>query len=185
MSYLSIAEAVHFLLQGKTIAYPTEAVFGLGCLPDNSTALEALLNLKQRDRQKGLILIANSIEPLLPYIDFSSIPPQQWEKIQRSWPGPYTWVFPATHRVLSQVRGQFDSVAVRVTAHPVASALAERLGGPLVSTSANLSFSPPYKKAEEVLLNFAGKIAGVVDGALGLDLQPTTIVDALTGRIYR
>lgn len=185
MNSLSLAQGIKYLQQGKIIAYPTEAVYGLGCLPEDPLVLDALLRLKQRDPHKGLILIAHTLEFILPYIDLSNIAIERWERIKRSWPGPHTWVFPATDRVLPQIRGQYETVAVRITAHPVASALAHGLQGALVSTSANLSTQGPCRSESEVWQQFEGKIAGVVKGELGSNLNPTTIQDALTGIIYR
>ncbi|MFT4725078.1 MAG: L-threonylcarbamoyladenylate synthase, partial [Colwellia sp.] len=60
--------------QGGIIAYPTEAVFGLGCDPDNLLAIEKLLSIKNRSPEKGLILLAANYSQLLPYIDDSKIP---------------------------------------------------------------------------------------------------------------
>ncbi|MFI4937359.1 MAG: L-threonylcarbamoyladenylate synthase [Candidatus Berkiellales bacterium] len=182
---LSILQGATCLRQGKVIAYPTEAVFGLGCCPQNPTALTKLLQLKQRDPTKGLLLIASDIAQILPYIDRSTLSAAQWDRIEQSWPGPYTWVFPATQKVLPLIRGQFDSVAVRVTAHPIASALAKAFEGPLVSTSANRSSQSPFQTAEEIIDAFGESIAGVVEGSLGGEGKPTTIQDALTGQIYR
>jgi len=83
------------LNQQQVIAYPTEAVFGLGCDPDSEQAVEALLALKRRPREKGLILIADNYQQLLPYIDDSQLSEQRLEEILACWPGPVTWVMPA------------------------------------------------------------------------------------------
>ncbi len=68
MSSLQVNEAVRILRQGGVIAYPTEAVYGLGCDPDNHQAVEKLLAIKQRSRDKGLILIAADFQQLRPYL---------------------------------------------------------------------------------------------------------------------
>lgn len=184
-SAISIEQGVAYLQQGKVIAYPTEAVFGLGCDPANASALQQILDLKQRPWHKGLILIASAVEQLLPFLDLTSIPTTRWETILASWPGPYTWVFPASAEVLPLVKGQFASIAVRVTAHPIASALCHQFGRPIISTSANLAEQAPCKTTIEVFQQFDRKIVGVVAGEVGTALQPTTIQDALTGKIYR
>ncbi|OZB81712.1 MAG: tRNA threonylcarbamoyladenosine biosynthesis protein RimN, partial [Halothiobacillus sp. 13-55-253] len=105
------------LSQGGVIAYPTEAVFGLGCDPLDAIAVERILTLKQRDWRKGLILLAANLEQLHPWISLS---PEELAKISAHWPGPATWVVPASQNTPDWITGGRDEVAVRVTAHPVA-----------------------------------------------------------------
>lgn len=185
MSLLTIEEAVACLHRGEIIAYPTEAVFGLGCCPQNEIALSRLVALKERSPNKGMILIASDVSQILSYLDLSQIPAQKWLQIQTTWPGPYTWVIPASAAVQPLVRGSFNSIAVRITNHPVASALCRAFNGPLISTSANKAACEPYKKGDEVLSYFGSKVAGVVEGEVGDAKAPTTIQDALTDEIYR
>ncbi|ESF22812.1 tRNA(ANN) t(6)A37 threonylcarbamoyladenosine modification protein [Salmonella enterica subsp. enterica serovar Tennessee str. TXSC_TXSC08-21] len=89
----SIAAAVDLLNKENVIAYPTEAVFGVGCDPDSETAVTRLLALKQRPVDKGLILIAASFEQLKPYIDDSILTAAQRKAVFDCWPGPVTFVF--------------------------------------------------------------------------------------------
>lgn len=185
MHSISIIEGSEFLKQGKVIAYPTEAVFGFGCCPHNEKALEYLLKIKQRSPKKGLIVIASEVHQLLPLLDLSVISSQRWKEILKVWPGAYTFVFPASDKVHSLVRGEHASVAVRVTAHPIASQLCETFGGAIVSTSANEASLPPFKNAHEIYHHFGEKIAGIVCGEVGNALSVTPIHDAITGHIYR
>lgn len=83
----AIAAAIAVLKQEKVIAYPTEAVFGVGCDPDSETAVTRLLELKQRPVDKGLILIAASFDQLKPYIDDSMLTEAQREAVFARWPG--------------------------------------------------------------------------------------------------
>jgi L-threonylcarbamoyladenylate synthase len=181
----TIEHAADALKQGKVLAYPTEAVFGLGCDPSNELALKALLEIKQRAKNKGMILIASNIAQVLPYINLAQVPKEKWEQIQQIWPGPFTFVFPVSTRVHALVKGQYETVAVRVTAHPVARDLCEAFGGALVSTSANVSNDEPLKEGEKVFELFGTSIAGVVEGIVGGLLKPTTITNAITGEVYR
>lgn len=182
MQYLT--KAVASLRGGRIIAYPTEAVFGLGCDPLQSQALASLLQLKKRDPSKGLILIAHTFECLQPYLDISEIPPEHLKQILASWPGPYTWIFRAKSTISPMLRGRFDSLAVRVTAHPIARGLCEAFGGPIVSTSANPEGLPPAKNAAEVEQYF-GQQCDIVEGQIGDLAQPTSIRDALTLKMIR
>jgi L-threonylcarbamoyladenylate synthase len=178
-----IATAVRALRAGGLIAYPTEAVWGLGCAPQNRAAVERLLDLKRRDWRKGLILIAADVEQLEPYIDVPSR--MAWRRASTSWPGPSTWVFPATDFCPPWISGDRDSVAVRVTAHPVARALCAAYGGALVSTSANRSTEPPARSAAQVRIGLRNRVDVIVPGLLGGLDAPTIIRDAANGHILR
>lgn len=182
---LLIDQAVTCLKQGKIIAYPTEAVFGLGCDPHNLQALEQLLQLKQRSAHKGFILIASHIEQLLPYLALEELPSGRWNEIIAQWPGPYTWICPAKSAVSPLLRGDHATLAVRVTAHPVAKALCEQFEGAIVSTSANLSTQMALRTSTDVIQLFGAQIAGVVVGELGGSHNPTSIRHAITGELLR
>ncbi len=90
----AIAAAIDVLNEERVIAYPTEAVFGVGCDPDSETAVMRLLELNSV-RLMGLILIAANYEQLKPYIDDTMLTDAQRETIFSRWPGPVTFVFPA------------------------------------------------------------------------------------------
>ncbi|PTF27312.1 L-threonylcarbamoyladenylate synthase type 1 TsaC, partial [Staphylococcus epidermidis] len=109
----AIAAAIDVLNEERVIAYPTEAVFGVGCDPDSETAVMRLLELKQRPVDKGLILIAANYEQLKPYIDDTMLTDVQRETIFSRWPGPVTFVFPAPATTPRWLTGRFDSLAVR------------------------------------------------------------------------
>jgi len=175
---------VAVLKNEEVIAYPTEAVFGVGCDPDSERAVNRLLTLKQRPVEKGLILIASSFSQLTPYIDDSMLTQQQRDTVFSRWPGPVTFVFPAKSSTPRWLTGRFDTLAVRVTDHPLVIALCEAFGKPLVSTSANLTGLPPCRNTHEVQLQF-GQDFPVLDGATGGRLNPSEIRDALTGELFR
>jgi len=180
----SVAHAVDVLKNEEVIAYPTEAVFGVGCDPDSELAVTRLLTLKQRPVEKGLILIAASFEQLKPYIDDSMLTSAQRENIFSAWPGPVTFVFPALPTTPRWLTGRFDSLAVRVTDHPLVIELCNHFGKPLVSTSANLTGLPPCRTSEEVVAQF-GSDFPVVIGETGGRQNPSEIRDALTGERFR
>ncbi len=119
MANFELSNALNALRTQGVIAYPTESVFGLGCDPDCETAIQKILDLKQRPAHKGLILIAANITQLINYADFSSLTKTQISAIQETWPGPFTWVVPVQKNLSKLISGDFDSVAVRVTTHPI------------------------------------------------------------------
>jgi L-threonylcarbamoyladenylate synthase len=177
--------AVKCLTQGEVILYPTEAVYGLGCDPDNQQAVEALLAIKQRPVEKGLILIADNYGQLLKYVDDAKIPMDKRADIFSSWPAAITWVMPASKNTPKWLTGQFDTIAVRVTNHPTVKRLCQEFGKPLVSTSANLTGQETVMSIEQAKAQFAEQVGFYVDEPLGGNTQPSTIKDAMTGKIFR
>jgi L-threonylcarbamoyladenylate synthase len=178
-----IAHAVAALHRGGVIAYPTEAVWGLGCDPDNDEALARLLRLKQRDPAKGVILVAASIAQFAPWLE--GLPLELHAPLVASWPGPNTWLVPDNGRSHGLVRGAHDRVALRVSAHPLVVGLCEAFGGPIVSTSANIASEPPAMSAEEVRGVFGDGLDAIVEGELGGLERPSTIRDLVTGQLMR
>ena len=167
------------------IVYPTEAVYGLGCDPDSEAAVMKLLDIKQRPVEKGLILIADNYGQLLKYVDDDKIPMDKRADIFSSWPAAITWVMPANKSTPKWLTGQFDTIAVRVTNHPVVKQLCQEFGKPLVSTSANLSGQDPVLTLEEAKNTFGDKVSAYVEGALGGNTKPSQIKDAFTGKLFR
>lgn len=184
MNWWHIHQSVRAMRQGGVIAYPTEAVWGLGCDPFNEEALERLLYLKSRPRHKGVILIAASVaqvEPLLRHLD-----PALRQRVEATWPGPVTWLLPdPDHLIPEWVKGKHSSVAVRVSAHPVVQTLCNSFGGPIVSTSANPAGAQPAKDLLRVNLYFANRVDAVMPGPLGDLDQPTQIRDLITEAVIR
>lgn len=174
--------AVATLREEGLIAYPTEAVWGLGCDPDNAAALEALIRLKRRDPAKGLILIAGDIAQLEPWL--AGLGADDRQRLAASWPGPNTWLVPDNGRSLPLLRGEHPSVALRVSDHPLVVALCAAFGGPIVSTSANRAGEAPARDAASVRASF-GAAVNVVEGPLGGHPRPSTIRDLRSGTLLR
>ncbi|KPD04056.1 L-threonylcarbamoyladenylate synthase type 1 TsaC [Moellerella wisconsensis] len=180
----AIDKIIEQLNNSQVIAYPTEAVFGLGCDPDNEQAINSLLVLKNRSWEKGLILIADNYEQLRNYIDDSKLSEQQKNTMLASWPGPVTWVVPAKLTTSKLLTGKFDTLAIRVTDHPLVKELCRSYGKPLVSTSANLSGLEPCRNYDEVLAQFKDSIP-ILEGIVGGRQNPSEIRDVQTGQLYR
>lgn len=182
---LSIADAAARLRAGSVIAYPTEAVWGLGCDPFDEGAVARLLALKQRPVDKGLILVAGALEEFDGLLDWERLPTDRREVVYASWPGPHTWIVPATGRVPHWITGAHDGVAARVSAHPTVVALCTAFGGPIVSTSANLAGAPPAFARAGLDPALLAACDGVTEGETGGLDAPTGIVDARTGARLR
>lgn len=181
----NVNPCVKALLQGEVIAYPTEGVFGVGCDPDNPQAIEKLLAVKAREQAKGLILIAANLAQLQDYIAFDDLSNAMKIKVLSTWPGPVTWVMPKGKKATPWLTGQFDTLAVRVSAHPDVQALCLKFGKPITSTSANLSGEPPCLSVESVKQQLGARVACIYEGQVGLRNKPTEIRDACSGKILR
>jgi len=185
MTSLSLIEAAQTLRNGGVVAYPTEAVWGLGCDPFNEAAALRLLAIKQRDVAKGLILIAAERAQLDDLLDWDALSVDRRAAVEASWPGPNTWIVPATARVPRWITGTHTGVAVRVSAHPIVAGLCKAFGGPLVSTSANRAGEPPALDCGQLDPALLALLDGVCEGETSGLASPTPIRDALTGAVLR
>ncbi|MDK8756645.1 L-threonylcarbamoyladenylate synthase [Acinetobacter radioresistens] len=184
----SVTEAAECLSQGKVLAYPTEAVWGLGCDPYNEAAFHEILRLKQRPIEKGVILLAgqlSQVEHLL-----VSLNQERQQQVIQQWAQrsvterATTWLLPADEQIPVWIRGQHPKVAVRVTNHPLCVALCNAFNSFIVSTSANPAGLEPARTLQEASQYFGSEL-NYLNGDLGLSQQPSRITDAITGEIIR
>ena len=183
---VSIDQAVQHLRQGDVIAYPTEAVWGLGCDPYNQSATEKLLGTKQRQLDKGLILVAANMQQAMPFL--STLSSDQLQAIEQSWldapaDRAITWLVPLSMQVPAWISGGHDRVALRVSHHPIVQELCLSFGGVLVSTSANPS-GQPAARSEQDVLNYFPDIT-LVQGDTQQHSQASKIIDAISGSVIR
>ncbi|KIA79213.1 tRNA threonylcarbamoyladenosine biosynthesis protein RimN [Chromobacterium piscinae] len=170
------------LRHGGVIAYPTESCYGLGCRPLDVRAIRRVLAIKARPNHKGLIVIAADFEQVRHLV--RPLTAAQRAELARYWPGPYTFLLPASRRVPPALRGRHDKIAVRVTAHGEAAALCRALGTALVSTSANRAGQKSLKTAQACRKAFKDKVL-TLPGRIGKRRKPSTIIDLETGRVLR
>ena len=181
-----INDAVKWLHKGGIIAYPTEAVYGLGCDPFNYNTVSQLSTIKKRSMKKGFILIASEwkqVEFLTEPIDSRML-----ARVFDTWPGPLTWTFPISKKAPNWIIGQHLTIAIRVTAHPLAKLLCQQFGGPLISTSANQKGNPPIRDVKILRMVFGKKIRKILEDSSGSSppsKRPTQIRDVITGKILR
>jgi L-threonylcarbamoyladenylate synthase len=180
---LTVDQAAQCLHAGEIIAYPTEAVFGLGCDPCNEQAVRRLLHLKNRPVSAGLILIADCYQRFEPFI--GPVSPELRALAMSAWPGPVTWLFPRANSVPDWLAGDHDTIALRLTAHPTSKELCAAFAGAIVSTSANPSSTEPARSADQVEEYFGSFLAGIVSGALGSNQRPSEIRDLASGAVIR
>lgn len=179
-----ISQSVRAIQQGGVIAYPTEAVWGLGCDPYNAAAVQHLLDIKRRPMHKGLVLVAGNIAQVECLL--AELSSDDQAKVTADWPGPFTWVIPDPKGIIPQwIKGKHNAVAVRVSAHYGVKALTEAYGSFIVSTSANPSEHHPARDITKVRTYFGEKLSYVLPGKLGTLAQPTQIRDLRSDRIVR
>ena len=176
-----LQRAARILRSGGVVAYPTEGVFGLGCIPEDFAAVSRILAIKERDPALGLVLIANDIEQLSDWIDL----PNASSELQSSSRNPVTWIVPATDEVPYWIRGEHSGVAVRITTHPIAAALCAATDSALVSTSANTHGRPPTRNSFVLRRCFSALVDYIVPGECGAAAGPSEIRDLASGKVLR
>ena len=190
----SIAAAAALLTSGSIVAFPTETFFGLAVLPGLPDAVDRLAELKSRGLDQGIPLILDSAERVGPLLLPGESPDlrRSREEIQaRFWPGPLSLVIAADETACGYaplVYGPGRSLAVRVSPHATARALAEAVGGPITATSANPHGAPPPCSRADVE-HYYPEIF-IVDGCcgaeepgtdkLGQSQRPSTLLDVRT-----
>jgi len=182
-SLFQTQQTAELIRAGGVIAYATEAVYGLGCNPEDAEAVLRILHMKDRKLEKGLILIASQIEQVLPYIGLLSQKEQL--AMQSVWPGPTTLILPASIYAPNWITGGRDTIAIRITAHKDVRQLCDELCHPLVSTSANLSGYPAIKHEWQIVSWFGQLIDGIYPSTLGGAKSPSQIRDIRNDKTLR
>lgn len=185
MTQPQLDHAIATLRRGGVIAYPTEAVWGLGCDPFDEAAVMRLLALKQREVDKGLILVAANVVQFDDIADWDALTDVQSAEVLASWPGPHTWIVPATPRAPRWITGDHDGIALRVSAHPLVVALCQGFGGAIVSTSANPAGASPPRTLDEFDPQLRKAVNAIVAGETSGLSRPTPIRDARSGAALR
>lgn len=177
---VNLESALNSLKYGKVIAYPTETTFGLGCDAFNEQALERLCQIKHRDANKGFIVLINKLEQLEQLV--VPLPADKLAYLAKVWPAAITFTMPARASLPKSLTGEHNSIAIRMSSHPIANALCR--SNPITSTSANYSGEPVLTDADEIVKRFGSAIAGVIAEPPG-EQPPSQIINLLTGERYR
>jgi len=178
-----LPEAVDALRSGGVIAYPTEAVWGLGCDPLNREAFNRLLNLKRRPLEKGVILVASCEEQLGLLLE--GLNARQLQLLRTEQERPTTWLIPSNGHMPDWITGQHTTVAVRISRHAIVYSLCEAFGGMIVSTSANTAGCSPATSEQAARNIFHNQVDVYVAGKLGGQEVPSRIIDLQTGTVLR
>jgi L-threonylcarbamoyladenylate synthase len=167
-----LQQAVTSLQGGGVIAYPTEGVWGLGCLWTDEAAIKEILRLKQRPLEKGMIILCSQLADIEAYL--LPLTAENIEQLDQDTSHPVTWILPCKLSVPTSVRGQHTSIAVRFSRHPLVQALCTQVR-PIISTSANPSGSPAAMSVLEVHGYFQDQLSYILPGELGGYSKPSEI----------
>jgi L-threonylcarbamoyladenylate synthase len=165
-------QAVTSLETGGVIAYPTEGVWGLGCVWTDEAAIKEILRLKQRPLEKGMIVLCSQLSDIESFL--LPLTPQNIAQIRKNYPHPVTWILPCKLSVSESVRGQHHSIAVRFSRHPQVKALCDEVG-PIISTSANPTGEAAAMTIDEVRRYFQDQLSFILPGKLGGYSKPSEI----------
>ncbi len=174
-----VEKGISILKQGGIVAFPTDTVYGLGACANLHQAVERVYKVKERARNMPLPLLLADVSQITEVAE--PVPPIAWLLINSFLPGALTIVLPRSNSVPDIITAGSKTIAVRIPAHPVPTALAQGLGTPIVGTSANLSGRPSPLTAEEVHSQLGDKIDLVIDGGRCPGGKESTIVD-VTGQ---
>ena len=171
------------LKEGAVIAYPTEGVWGLGCLPEMEAPVRRILDLKRRSWKQGLILVASNFEYVKRYVGNLSEREEQF--LINSWPQHTTYLLPSSSLVPSWIKGDNTKVAIRISQHPIIQAISDKLESPLVSTSANPTGKPSAMNILRLKQYFPVGIDYIVPGSIGDNKGASKIVDFKSSALLR
>lgn len=188
MSQLEISRhrlrlAARTLAEGGIVAHATEGVWGLAADAYNENAVCRIIDMKHRDVARGLIVVASDPALFRPLVDPGAA--AAWQRAIGSWPGPLTWLLPAAESAPWWLTGGQTTIALRHTAHKLTRAMCTEFGGPIVSTSANISGQPPVDSSWRARACFGNLIDLILGGKPDTPGKPSTIRDATTGKTIR
>lgn len=183
MSDCHIKKAIQIINRGGVICYPTESVYGLGCAPYDLEAVLYLIALKKRSIRKGLLLVAGNVSQLEPYIDINDT--LAITNLTKATDKPMTWIVTCNPSTPPWLIGEHQTIAVRISNHPIIKQLCTEFNGAIVSTSANISGQRSARSHWLVRKRFGKKIDYYVPGDLGAFKSESEIRNSITGEVIR
>jgi len=171
----TIERAVKYLRDGQVVAYPTETIYGLGADVQDKRAVKRIYDLKARDYGLPISILVSNLKMLREVV--SEVPDRALPLMRRFWPGALTILFPASSIIPKGLVTNTGKVGIRISSHPVASALVEAFGRPMTTTSANLSGFPPSLSVKHVQKYFGDKLLCIIDGGEVEPSRGSTVVD--------
>lgn len=169
--------------RGGVFCYPTESVYGIGCNPFDQQAVIRIFKIKKRDRTKPLIIVADSLDRLKNLINPAIT--REDRLLLKSWPGPYTFVFPVSNNTPLWLRSKDNTIALRVSSLPIIQTICQYCNGPLISTSANYSGQSAIQDYSQVKQQFQIVVDYILQAKCGGEKNPSTILKFNSGKTIR
>ncbi|MCE5212750.1 MAG: threonylcarbamoyl-AMP synthase [Deltaproteobacteria bacterium] len=170
-----IARAADILAGGGIIAYPTETFYGLGADATNEKAIEKIFAAKGRNFKNPISLIIGKPDDIHPLV--KDIPVSAKKLMDAFWPGALTIVFQASDKISPLLTAGSGKIGLRVSSHPLALKIVQKLKRPLTATSANQSGAPECSDASDVIVQIGDKIDAIVNGGQTEGGKASTLVD--------
>lgn len=175
-----IKRAVDIIQQGGVIVYPTDSCYALGCLIGDKRAMQQLRRIRQLDESHHLTLVCKDLSEISTYARVSN---SDYRLLKSLTPGPYTFILPATSEVPRRLmHPKRRSIGIRVVDHPIAKAILEMLGQPIMSTTLIMPNEDiPMTDAYEIREALEHQVDLIIDGG-NCGHEPTTVIE-LTGEV--
>ena len=170
-----ITQAAGIISNGGIIAYPTETFYGLGADATNEKAIEKIFAVKGRDFKNPISLIIGQPDDVYPLV--KDIPENARKLMASFWPGALTIVFSASDIISPMLTAGSGKIGLRVSSHPIALKITQKIQRPLTATSANLSGAPECSVAKEVVEQIGDKIDAILDWGKTQGGKTSTIID--------
>lgn len=173
-----IKQAVELINQGAVVVYPTDSGYAVGCKLEDKAAMERIIRLRNLDGRHHFTLMCRDLSELSTYAQVDNI---AFRLLKNNTPGSYTFLLKATKEVPRRLMNEKrKTIGLRVTDHPIAQALLEALGEPMMSATLIL---PGNEFAEsdphEIQQRIGKQVDLVIDGGT-IGQHPTTVVDLST-----
>ncbi|NNG06465.1 MAG: threonylcarbamoyl-AMP synthase [Desulfobacteraceae bacterium] len=172
---IGLKKAADSILSGGVVAIPTESFYGLAVNATNSSAIQRLLDVKERSGDQPILILIPSVEQLDQYVIL--IPEIARLLMNEFWPGGLTLIFEAKPNLPRELTAGTGKIGVRLSSHPIATALAQAVGSPITATSANISGQPACSSAKEVFQYLGESVDLILDGGKTAGGKGSTVMD--------
>ena len=170
-----LKRAAESILSGGMVAIPTESFYGLAVNPTDVKAIHRLFDVKKRRGDQPILILIPSVEHLDQYV--IHVPEIGHRLMNEFWPGGLTLIFEARLDLPRELTAGTGKIGVRLSSHPIATALAQAVGAPITGTSANISGQPACSSAKEVLQQLGDKVDVILDGGETAGGKGSTVLD--------
>ena len=170
-----LSRAADILAGGGIIAYPTETFYGLGADATNEKAIKKIFAVKGRDFKNPISLIIGKPDDIYPLV--KNVPETAKILMAAFWPGALTIVFQASDKISTLLTAGRGKIGLRISSHPIAQTIVQKLKKPITATSANLSGTPECSLASEVIKQIGDKVDAILDWGETQGGKASTIID--------